>query len=376
MPKDYVDLPYYVEHVSILDADGKLDASIEPDIPPADLRALYRTMLRARRLDERTLNLQRQGRLGTFAPGKGQEAGPLGTAYALRPTDWMVPSYREAVALLWRGWPMEQILLFWAGYEEGQAVPEAIRDLPLSVPVGSQLLHAVGLAWGAQIRGEDSIALTYCGDGATSEGDFHEALNFAGVFRLPVVFVCLNNQYAISLPRQRQTRSKTLAQKAIAYGFPGVQVDGNDLLAAYVAARDAAARARAGEGPTLIECLTYRVGLHTTADDPTRYRDEGEAREWERKDPLPRFRGYLMDKGLWTPGLEASLEEAIREEVREAVARFEARRQVDPLTMFDHVYATLPASLAEQRAELAASLAEGRREPGPALAAAGGQRGR
>jgi len=333
-------------------------------------------MLRARRLDERTLNLQRQGRLGTFAPGKGQEAGPLGTVYALRPTDWMVPSYREAAALLWRGWPMEQILLFWAGYEEGQAVPEGIRDLPLAIPVGSQLLHAVGIAWGAQIRGEDSVALTYFGDGATSEGDFHEALNFAGVFRLPVVFVCLNNQYAISVPRQRQTRAKTLAQKAIAYGFPGVQVDGNDLLAAYVAARQAVERARAGEGPTLIECVTYRIGLHTTADDPTRYRDEAEVREWELKDPLPRFRGYLMDKGLWTAEAEVAVEEEIREEIREAVARFEARRQVDPLTMFDHVYATLSPSLAEQRAELAATLAEPRREAVPALALGGARDGR
>ena len=217
----------------------------------------------------------------------------------------MVPSFRETAALLWRGWPIEKILLFFAGYlEGGQPAPDQ-RDLPITIPVATQLPHAVGLAYAAQYKGDDAVVMAYCGDGATSEGDFHEALNFAGVWHVPVVFVVQNNQWAISVPLKKQTHSRTIAQKALAYGFPGIQVDGNDVLAVQVATREAVERARAGGGPTLIECVTYRLGVHTTADDPTKYRSEEEVKAWERKDPLTRFVAYLEKKNLLEPGLDA-----------------------------------------------------------------------
>jgi pyruvate dehydrogenase E1 component alpha subunit len=352
MPRRPLEPRFTIEHLSILDSDGNLDAALEPDIPPAELKKLYRAMLLGRRLDERMVRLQRQGRIGTFAPIKGQEAAQLGSIATLRTTDWMVPSFRETAAMIWRGWPIEKLLLFFAGYVEGgQPGPEQ-HDLPITIPVSTQLPHAVGLAYAAQYRGDDDVVMAYFGDGATSEGDFHEAMNFAGVWHVPVVFVCQNNQWAISVPLKKQTHSRTLAQKALAYGFPGVQVDGNDVLAVHAASREAVERARAGDGPTLIECVTYRLGVHTTADDPTKYRSEEEVRAWERKDPLTRFRVYLEKKNL----LEDGVEPQIDAEIAEAVRRFEAVPPADPLTMFDHVYAELPPHLSAQRAEAAERL--------------------
>jgi pyruvate dehydrogenase E1 component alpha subunit len=225
--------------------------------------------------------------------------------------------------------------------------------MPISVPVGSQILHAVGIAWGMQYRGTDDVAMTFFGDGATSQGDFHEGLNFAGVFQLPVVFVCQNNQWAISIPRSKQTRSQTLAQKALAYGMPGVQVDGNDILAVYAAAREAVERARSGGGATLIECVTYRMAVHTTADDPKRYRSDAEVDEWRRKDPLTRFQGYLSAKGLLTADAVQAEEERVAADIQAAVARAEAEMKSlgDPLLMFEHAYAEMPEYLSEQRAD-------------------------
>src|SRR5919106_6258569 len=276
MPRTVLEPRFQVEYLSILDSDGNLDASLEPDISPQELKRLYRAMLLGRRLDERMIRLQRQGRIGTFAPIKGQEASQLGAAFTLRPSDWMVPSFRETAAMIWRGWPIEKMLLFSAGYlEGGQPAPDQ-RDLPITIPVATQLPHAVGLAYAVQYRDDDAVVMAYFGDGATSEGDFHEAANFAGVWHVPVVFLCQNNQWAISVPLKKQTHSRTIAQKALAYGFPGLQVDGNDVLAVYAATREAADRARSGGGPTLLECLTYRLGVHTTSDDPSRYRREAE----------------------------------------------------------------------------------------------------
>src|SRR5215468_7280205 len=289
MPRTILEPQFSIEHLSILDSDGNLDTALEPDISPEDLRRLYRGMLLGRRLDERMLRLQRQGRIGTFAPIKGQEASQIGSIATLRPTDWTVPSFRETAAMLWRGWPIERILLFYAGYLEGGQPGPDQRDLPTAIPVSTQLPHAVGLAYAAQYRGDDAVVMAFCGDGATSEGDFHEALNFAGVWHVPAVFVIQNNQWAISVPLKKQTNSRTIAQKAQAYGLPGLQVDGNDVLAVYAASREAVERARADGGPTLIECVTYRLGVHTTADDPTKYRSDEEVRAWERKDPLTRF---------------------------------------------------------------------------------------
>jgi pyruvate dehydrogenase E1 component alpha subunit len=360
MPRTVLEPRFQVEYLSVLDSDGNLDTEVEPDIPASELKRLYRAMLLGRKLDERMVRLQRQGRVGTFAPIKGQEASQVGSVATLRPADWMVPSFRETAAMLWRGWPIEKLLLFFAGYLEGGQPGPDQHDLPVTIPVATQLPHAVGLAYAAQYRDDDIVVMAYFGDGATSEGDFHEALNFAGVWHVPVVFICQNNQWAISVPLKKQTHSRTIAQKALAYGFPGLQVDGNDVLAVYAAAREAVERARAGDGPTLIECVTYRLAMHTTADDPTKYRTDEEVREWERKDPLTRFVAYLQKKNLFDEGVEAEVDE----EISEAVRRFEATPPSDPLTAFDHVFADLPPHLASQRDEVAARLA--RRDGGDA----------
>ena len=354
MPRTRVEPRFQIDYLSILDSDGALDDALDPRIPPDELKRMYRGMLLARRLDERMVKLQRQGRIGTFAPLKGQEAAQVGSVATLTPRDWMVPSFRETAAMLWRGWPIEKMLMFFAGYlEGGQPAPEQ-RDLPITIPVATQLPHAVGLAYAAQYKDDDAVVMAYFGDGATSEGDFHEAANFAGVWHVPVVFVCQNNQWAISVPLKKQTHSRTIAQKALAYGFPGIQVDGNDLFAVYAATREAVARARAGEGPTLIECVTYRLGVHTTADDPTKYRSDDEVKAWEKKDPLTRLVPYLERKGLLTPGLDAEVDA----EIAAAVERFEATPPPDPVTIFDHVYAERPSHLEAQRTELIERLSE------------------
>jgi pyruvate dehydrogenase E1 component alpha subunit len=361
MPRTVLEPRFQVEHLSILDSDGSLDTSLEPDLPDSDLKRLHRAMLLGRRLDERMIRLQRQGRIGTFAPIKGQEAAQVGAAFTLRRSDWMVPSFRETAAMLWRGWPIEKLLMLFAGYLEGGQPAPGQNDLPITIPVATQLPHAVGLAYAAQYRGDDAVVMAFCGDGATSEGDFHEALNFAGVWHVPIVFVVQNNQWAISVPLKKQTHSRTIAQKALAYGLPGLQVDGNDVLAVYSACREAVDRARAGDGPTLLECVTYRLGVHTTADDPTKYRSVEEVQEWERKDPLTRFGVYLQKKNLLEEGLEASVDA----EIAEAVQRFEAAGPPDPLTMFDHVYAERPPHLQRQRDQLAAWLGDGGQAPAP-----------
>jgi len=351
MPRIALEPRFQVEYLSILDSDGNLDTALEPKLADHELKSLYRSMLLGRRLDERMVRLQRQGRIGTFAPTKGQEAAQIGSIFTLRPTDWMVPSFRETAAMIWRGWPIEKLLLFFAGHLEGGQPAPGQHDLPITIPVATQLPHAVGLAYAAQYRGDDVVAMAYFGDGATSEGDFHEALNFAGVWHVPVVFVCQNNQWAISVPLKKQTHSRTIAQKALAYGLPGIQVDGNDVLAVYAAAREAVDRARAGDGPTLIECVTYRLGVHTTADDPTKYRSDAEVAMWEQKDPLTRFKAYLEKRNL----LEEGLDQRVDEEIAEAIRRFEATPPADPLVMFDHAYAELPPDLAAQRDAMAAS---------------------
>jgi pyruvate dehydrogenase E1 component alpha subunit len=360
VPRETLDVPG-VETLSILDADGQVDPALEPAIPADDLRRLYRTFLLARRFDERMLRLQRQGRVGTFGPIRGHEGAVLGSVYALRPTDWLVPYYREWPAYMWRGFPLASLVLYYAGYAEGMRVPDGHRDLPLCIPIASQVPHAVGLAYAARYKGEDAATLVYFGDGATSHGDCQEAFNFAGVFQVPLVFFCLNNQWAISLPRTRQTRARTIAQKALAYGFPGIQVDGNDLLACYVATREALERARQGGGPTLIEALTYRLSLHTTADDPTKYRSEDEVRAWEAREPLPRFRRYLTAKGLLDDAADAALEAEVEAEIRAAVEEAEGRMRPDLLQVFDHVYAQPPAEFLAQRDALARALAESAR---------------
>lgn len=360
MPRRQIPVSGKIEFLCILDEKGQLDEKLEPDISEAVLLQLHRTMLLARRLDERLLNLQRQGRIGTFAPIKGQEAAQLGAIAHLRTGDWMVPAFRETAAEIWRGRSLESIIIYNNGFNEGVAIPDDRNDLPISVPVGSQMLHAVGLGWAAKYRQTDDVAMTFFGDGATSEGDFHEGLNFAAVFQTPVIFVCQNNQWAISVPVSKQTRSKTLAQKALAYGMPGIQVDGNDILAVYAATREAVDRARSGGGPTLIECVTYRLMMHTTADDPKRYRSEEEVEQWTRRDPLPRFEKYLIDRGTLSEEKRNALETEILEEIQTAVERAEKQIETmgDPIDMFDHAYAEMSPSLKEQREALRQTLSK------------------
>lgn len=352
MPRSSVPLVGKVEHLAILDEQGRVDESLDPDIPPERLLAMHRIMLLARRFDERRLSLQRQGAIGTFAPVKGQEAAQVGPMENLIAVDWFVPAFRESAAALHRGAEMSQLLLYDAGYNEGAAQEPGQHDLPIAVPVASQLPHAAGIAYALVHQGSNGVVMTFFGDGATSEGDFHEALNFAAVFQLPVVFVCQNNQWAISTPRSRQTASRTLAEKAFGYGMPGVQVDGNDLLATYAAARDAVVRAREGGGPTLIEALTYRMEVHTTADDPKKYRDEGEVAEWARRDPIERLQRYLLDREqLDRDGIDA-LEKEIADQIEAAWA--DTRRQMErlahePAAIFDHVTGTADPDVAAQR---------------------------
>ncbi|MCU0564573.1 MAG: pyruvate dehydrogenase (acetyl-transferring) E1 component subunit alpha [Desulfobacterales bacterium] len=359
MPKTRIPLPDGIDHLAILDETGTLDAALEPKIAPEVLLRLHHVMLLARRFDERLLSLQRQGRIGTFPPIAGQEAAHLGAAAVLRPDDWMVPAFREMAADIWRGRPLDSIIVYNNGFGEGGRIPAERNDMPISIPVGSQILHAVGIAWGMKYRAAGQVAMAFFGDGATSQGDFHEGLNYAGVFELPAVFVCQNNQWAISIPRTRQTRSRTLAQKAHAYGIAGVQVDGNDLLAVYAAAEEAAQRARSGGGPTLIECVTYRMAVHTTADDPKRYRSDAEVESWRRKDPLTRFQVYLKAKGLLSDADVTAEEERVAAEIQAAVDRAEEQMTQlgDPLHMFEHAYAEMPPYLKEQRDEVARHLA-------------------
>ena len=310
-------------------------------------------MVLGRHFDQRMLDLQRQGRIGTFPPITGQEASQIGAIAALKASDWFVPSFRETAAEIWHGRSLESILLYYNGFNEGTIVPENCNILPMAVPVASQILHGVGLGWAARYRNDDSIVLTCFGDGATSQGDFHEGLNCAAVFAAPVVFFCQNNQWAISVPLKLQTHSRTIAQKAIAYGIPGIQVDGNDVLAVYVATYEAVQRARSGNGPTLIESVTYRLMMHTTADDPKRYRDDAEVEFWQKRDPLPRYEIYLKNKGLLPDSLRTTIIDDVAELIQQSIdsAEKQMKHELDPEQMFDHLFEQLPPHLQKQREE-------------------------
>ena len=297
------------------------DGSVRDRLPITleEMRGLYADMVEARTYDTKSVAMQRQGRLATYAPFQGQEAAQIGAAAALREGDWVAGTYRDA-ALNWRaGYPWRLLVLGRTGDERGGDVPTEVNILPPSITVGGHMIHAVGLAWAEKLQDSDRIALTSFGDGATSEGDFHEAMNFAAVFGTPTVFLCQNNGYAISYPTSEQTISETIAAKADGYGMPGVRVDGNDVVGMLVAVREAADRARRGEGPSLIEAVTYRVGPHTTADDPTRYRDEAEAESWSDRDPLERVRLLLEKAGGWSLEWQEELETTASEVIEAAV---------------------------------------------------------
>src|SRR6516162_2225031 len=316
----------------------------------AVLIALYRGMVLTRAFDLKAVSLQRTGRLGTYAVSLGQEA--VSVASAMREEDVVLPSYRDNGTLLWRGTKMEEILLFWGGDERGNLSSGPAHDFPYCIPVGSQAPHAAGVAYAFKLRKEPRVAVCLFGDGATSKGDVWEAMNFAGVHKLPVVFVANNNQWAISVPLKLQTASQTLAQKAIAAGFAGEQVDGNDVIAVRAAAEDGIAQARAGAGPRLIEALTYRLSDHTTADDAARYRPPEEVQARWKEEPISRLRAYLVSQNAWGKAQEEELAAECQKQIEAAIERYLASAPRAPETMFDHLYAELPPTYASQRAEL------------------------
>jgi pyruvate dehydrogenase E1 component alpha subunit len=355
--------PLLGQRLEILNEAGQITApQWMPELSRDKLRAIYRTMLLARIADTRAVSLQRQGRLYTLPPSMGQEAAAVGSAMVLEPHDWIAPAYRELGALLAHGVPLTRIYMYHGGSEQGNVYPPDVRVLPVSVPIASQLLHAAGIAHAINYKGEKDLVITYFGDGGTSEGDFHEAMNWAAVFSCPVIFFCNNNQYAISCPRTRQTKSATLAQKAIAYGMPGIQIDGNDVLAVYRATQEAAQHARAGKGPVLIEAETYRLGAHTTSDDPTKYRSKDEEALWQPRDPLVRMRKYLETEGLWSAKEEETATAEATKLAEDAFREAEKLPMNTPDETMNHLFRERPAELQKQLVDLKAFLAwkEGR----------------
>jgi pyruvate dehydrogenase E1 component alpha subunit len=349
--------------VRVLRDDHTLDPAHDPRLGPSEIVMLYQHMATTRFLDERLVTLQRQGRIGFHVASLGEEAAIIGAAHAMRSQDWLFPCYRELGAALLRGLPLQTFIdnVFGNANDvvRGRQMPDhytyrAGNFASVSSPVGSQISHAVGVGRAARLRKQDAAALAYFGDGATSTGDFHFSLNFAGVFRLPVIFLCRNNGWAISTPAERQTVTRTFAEKSIAYGVPGVRVDGNDLFAMIAVTRAAVARASAGEGPTLIEAITYRMGAHTTSDDPTRYRTEAELKPWVERDPIERVRRHLAAVGLWAEAQEAEFRADLERRFQAAVAAAEQAPPPPLESLIQDVYARPSWNLEEQCARLLA----------------------
>jgi pyruvate dehydrogenase E1 component alpha subunit len=343
--------------------DGTLGGSLEKpsDIPESVLLRMYEEMVLLRVFDRKSVSLQRAGRIGTYPPLEGQEACQVGATLALRRQDFLFPTYRDYGAMMLHGVPMHHILLYWNGRAEGCVIPPDVNVFPIAVPIATQLPHAAGAAWAAKLQGKDQVALAFFGDGATSEGDFHEALNFAGVFELPVIFFCQNNQYAISVPYARQTATETIAEKAAAYGIEGARIDGNDVIQVYRATRAAVAKAVAGGGATLIEALTYRYGAHTTSDDPTKYRPPGESEAWREKDAIARLKAGLTQWGLWSDHRDEELLERCESIVLRAIQEMESAPPPNPDDLFLHVYAKPTKRLLRQRDELKSLLEQKKR---------------
>jgi pyruvate dehydrogenase E1 component alpha subunit len=341
------------ERRSILKPDGTLVKGTAPSMDEEFLLDALRHMLLSRIYDEKVIGLQRQGRFGVFSPGTGQEAAIVGSSMALDPErDWIVPQYRELVAVVRHGYPLERITATYMGKTtEATRIPEGVNVLPTQVALAAQMPHATGLAWGLKLQGKDSVVMAYIGEGGSSEGDFHEALNLAGVQRVPVVFFMQNNQWAISTPRRKQSAAESFSLRAQGYGFPGVEVDGNDVFAVYEAAIAAVKRARSGEGPTLIEAVTYRMGFHNTTDNPSRYEDPKEHEEAARRDPIDRVIKYLAAAGLWNEDRDRAMRDEVHAEVERAIEWAVAQPGVTPEILFDNVYAQVPSRVEHQRAE-------------------------
>lgn len=341
------------ETFQILNEDGEIvNKEAMPDLSDDELKELMRRMVYTRILDQRSIALNRQGRLGFYAPTAGQEASQLGSQFAIEKDDYILPGYRDVPQLIWHGLPLYQAFLFSRGHFHGNQMPEGVRALSPQIIIGAQYVQATGVALGMKLRGKKSVAITYTGDGGTSQGDFYEGLNFAGAYNAPAIFIVQNNFFAISVPVEKQTAAKTLAQKAVAAGMEGYQVDGMDVLAVYAVTKHAREKAINGGGPTLIEALTYRYGPHTMAgDDPTRYRTDDLDSEWEKKDPIVRFRKFLEEKGLWSEEEENEVIEQAKGDIREAIKKADAYPKQKVTDFIKHMHEELPINLQEQLEE-------------------------
>lgn len=346
-----------IEDLRILNEKGEIIApDLEPKLSPEELKRIHRAMVLTRKLDVRMLAMQRQGEMGTFAPGLGQEATQIGQVYPLTKKDWFSPSYRSFGAQMWRGWSIPQLMLLWDGFGEAFGPPEGVNDLPFSIVIGSHVVPATGVAMAIKKRGDDAVMVTNFGDGAASQGAVAESLNFAGVFKAPAVFILENNGWAISTPTTKQASTDTLAVRGVGFGVPSIRVDGNDILAMIVACDNAVQRARAGEGPSLVEAVTYRMSLHTTADDPKVYRDDDDVKAWEQKCPILRFEAYLQNKGILDEAAIKAVHAECEKEVLDGREAFRARATPNARDIFDHVFDQLPPELAAQKAEYLAKL--------------------
>jgi len=344
---------FEIAHTQFLDHMGQAVGTLPKfALDKSELLKLYRTMMLTRTFDTKAIALQRTGKMGTYASSLGQEAVTVGIGAALRPEDVLVPTYREYGAQFQRGVTMTDIFLYWGGDERGMQFAHGSHDMPISVPIATHLPHAAGIAQAMKFKKEPKVALAVLGDGATSKGDFYEALNVAGAWQLPMVIVVTNNQWAISVPREAQCHAQTLAQKAVAAGIPGEQVDGNDIIAVRHCISEAVERARRGDGPGLIEAITYRMSDHTTADDASRYRPPEEVEKHKQFDPITRLRLYLTRHHGWNEQQDKEMQAECRTEVEEAVKAYLDTPPMAPESMFDHLYETLPDAYKAQRDEL------------------------
>ena len=354
MSKDYEVTAGEVKALTIISPEGKVvNAEEMPDLTDEQLKEIMRRMVFTRTWDERAINLGRQGRLGFYAPVSGQEASMVGSEFALEKEDFICPGYRDMPQLVWHGLPLYQAFLYSRGHQHGGQIPEGVNVLMPQIIIGAQVLHAMGIAMGFKKRGKKNVAITYTGDGGSSEGDFYEALNFAGAFKLPAIFVGQNNGYAITTPFSKQTAAHSVAHKSVAAGIRGVQVDGMDVVAVYKAVKEAADRGRNGEGPTLIEILTYRFKPHSLSDDTTKYRTKEEEAEWGHKDPIVRFGAYLASKGLWSDEDTARVKDEAKAAVAEHIKKAEATEKMTIPGLIDSMFETPTPQLAEQKAEFA-----------------------
>ncbi len=351
MPKKVLS-EFRIEYFQVLDEEGNCDEALMPKLSNEEIKKLYEMIVLIRVFDQKAFNMQRQGRLGTYIQFKGQEACQVGSAFALNDDDFVFPMYRNSGLLIARKHPIVQVLQYWSGDERGSRSPDNVNNFPIAIPVGTQTVHAVGAGWAAKLRGTKQVSAVYFGDGATSKGDFHEGMNFAGVFGIPVVFICENNQFSISVPRKKQTKAETIAQKAIAYGFEGIQVDGMDVFAVYKAAKDAVEKARSGHGPTLIECFTYRMCDHSTSDDASKYRPKEEMDEWTKKDPIDRLEKYMRKKNLLDDVYKEKTLNNSKEIIEKAVTEFEKIPAPDPKDIFKYVFAEMTHQQKEEMEEL------------------------